>query len=630
MSDVRRRFAELRRRTFLTAAGAVTLATLAVGIAPASWAQDSNTSIGVPGVLGGVVTTSEPAAARVGADILREGGNAVDAASAVMFALNVVEPQAAGIGGGGFMMIYLAKSGETVIIDSRERATAAADPEMFLKASDGEPFDFDISSTSGVSVGVPGAVLGVATALNNWGTISLSDALQPAIKLAEDGFRVSSELAEDILSPRLSNEPGDPAYEEARSVFRPGGVPLAEGDLLVQPDLAKTFKTIAEEGPDAFYTGAIAQAIVDTQRAARTVDDPADQAKLVGRMTLDDLAVYEVASREPVVDDYRGYQIHSMPSPSSGGLTMIQILKLIERFPIADEAQGYGFGSQRTLNVMIEGMRLAFADRAVWMGDDDFVPVPEKGLLDDDYIALRSSLIDPDARQDNVEAGNPLPFETAALDTKIKLAALAPPEEEGVHTTHFSVIDRDGNIVTYTNSIESVFGTGLMVQDYGFMLNNTLTDFNASPKFNPDPDNFDPGTNDVAAFKRPRSSMAPTIVFRNKMPLAAYGAPGGATIIDSVVNMTMNLIDHRRNVQEAVDAPRVAQTSANGTTRIELGFAEEVIDGLEELGHTFEDPEQIGAVQAIIVDQRGHRQYGAADKRRIGGLRSLRREELVE
>jgi gamma-glutamyltranspeptidase/glutathione hydrolase len=630
MTVLWRGLAELRRRTFLTAAGALTLATLAVGIAPTSWAQDSNTSIGVPGVLGGVVTTSEPQAARVGAEILRQGGNAIDAASAVQFALNVLEPQSSGIGGGGFMIIHLAKTGQTVVVDSRERATAAADPEMFLQASDGNPFPFGIRSTSGIAVGVPGTLLGVATALSNWGTISLSDALQPAIRMAEQGIRVSSRLEESILSSRLDSEPGNPAYDEARKVFRPGGVPLVEGDLLVQPDLAKTFKEIADQGPGAFYSGAIAQAIVAAQLATRSVADAADQAKLVGRMTLDDLARYEVAIRTPVVDDYRGFRIVSMPPPSSGGLTVIQILKLIERFPVGDEAQGYGFGSQRTLNVMIEAMRLAFADRAVWMGDEDFVDVPSKGLLSDDYIALRSALIDPDARQDNVEADDPRPFDMAALPTKVKLAALALPDEEGVNTTHFTVVDRDGNVVTYTSTIESAWGTGLMVPGYGFLLNNELTDFNSRPAFNPDPENFNPGANDVAAFKRPRSSMAPTMVFRNKMPLAAYGSPGGSTIIDTVVNITMNLIDHRMTVQEAIDAPRIAQTSANGSTRRELGFEEAVLEGLAALGHTLRSPSEIGSVQAIILDQRGHRQYGAADKRRIGGLRSLRREQLAE
>lgn len=595
-------------------------------VAPNPAFSESKTSLGVPGVRGGVVTTSEPVAAQIGSEILRQGGNAIDAAAAVAFVLNVVEPQSSGIGGGGFMIIHLAKEKRTLVIDSRERAPGAADPSMFLD-SNGVPFAFSIRSTSGIGVGVPGMVRGITKALDDWGTISMAEALQPAIRLAEEGFRVSSRLADSILDSRLDSEPGNPAYDKAREVFRPGGVPLVEGDLLVQPDLAETFKILAANGPDAFYTGAIAQAIIQTQLSTRTVADPADQARLVGRMTLADLENYEIAIRAPVEDDYRGFRIVSMPPPSSGGLTVIQILKLIERFPIGDESQGFGFGSLRTLNVMIEAMRLAFADRAVWMGDDDFVDVPSAGLLNDDYIAMRSALIDPDSRQDQVFADDPRPFDVVSIKYKVKLALAKLADEEGVNTTHFSIVDRDGNIVTYTNTIESAWGTGLMVPGFGFMLNNELTDFNSQPTFNPDPDNFNPGANDAAPFKRPRSSMSPTIIFHKKKPLVAFGSPGGSTIIDTVVNVALNLIDHKLVIQEAVDAPRIAQTSANGSVSRELGFSDQVLQELVDLGHSVRDPSVIGSVQAVVIDT-NKRQFGAADKRRIGGVVSVRRDEI--
>ena len=355
----------------------------------------------------------------------------------------------------------------------------------------------------------------------------------------------------------------------------------------------------------------------------------------MGRMTLDDLAQYEVAIRKPVEGNYRGFRIVSMPPPSSGGLTVIQILKLIERFPIGDASQGYGFGSTRTLNVMMEAMRLAFADRAVWMGDDDFVDVPSAGLLNDDYIAMRSALIDPDSRQSNVVADDPRPFDMASVSSKIKIAMANLPDEEGLNTTHFTVVDRHGNIVTYTNTIESAWGTGLMVPGYGFLLNNELTDFNSAPAFNPDPENFNPGANDAAPFKRPRSSMSPTFVFRGKKPVAAYGSPGGSTIINSVVNVTMNLIDHKRNIQEAVDAPRISQTSANGSPTWEAGFDQAVIDELKAppppFGHNLSDSQLrvIGSVQAVIISPLGKLQYGAADRRRIGGIVSVRRSEIT-
>ncbi len=595
---------------------AALLAVVLVPTAPASTSTGGTVSLGVPGVFGGVVTTSEPAAAHVGAGILRQGGNAFDAAAAVQFALNVVEPQSSGIGGGGFMMIHLAKEKETFVIDCRETAPAAATPDMFVS----QP-SFGVRSTSGYAFGVPGTLLCVNTALESWGTFSLAAVLQPAITMAEDGIRVSSRLGDSILSSRLSNEVGNPAYDEARQVFRPGGVPLVEGDLLVQPDLAHTFRLIADQGPSALYRGPVAEAMIATQLATRSGNPDG-----VGRMTLQDLADYEVAIREPVEGSYRGYRIVSMPPPSSGGLTAIQILKLMERFPLGDESQGFGFGAFRTLNVMIEAGRLAFADRALWMGDDDFVEVPSVGLLSDEYIALRSALIDPDGRQDFVEADDPRPFDMLAAWGDLQLVAAA--DEEGRNTTHFSIIDREGNVVTFTSTIESGWGTGLMVPGYGFMLNNELTDFNRVPAFNPDPNNFNPGANDVAPGKRPRSSMAPTIIFDGKKPLVAFGSPGGSTIIWSVVNMALNLIDHDLPVQEAIDAPRLAQTSANGTTRRELGFSDAVLQQLTELGHSLRAPSVIGSVQAVVIDQLGKAQLGAADKRRIGGVVSVRLDQI--
>jgi gamma-glutamyltranspeptidase/glutathione hydrolase len=584
----------------------------------ATLSQDKVLTLGVPGVRGGVVTASEPAAVQIGADILRAGGNAIDAAAAVQFALNVAEPQSSGVGGGGFMMIHLAKHKTTFVIDCRESAPAAATPDMFVSQT-----SFSVRSTSGYAVGLPGTLLCVTTALDNWGNFELNEVLEPAIGMAGSGIRVSSRLADSILSSRLSNEISNPAYDEARKVFRPGGVPLVEGDLLVQPNLAATFRRIADEGPDALYTGDIAQAIVDTQLATRSTNPEG-----VGRMTLEDLANYEVAIREPVEGTYRGYRIVGMPPPSSGGLTSIQILKILERFPMGDEDQGYGIGSTSTLNVMIEAGRLAYADRAIWIGDDDFVEIPTTGLLSDGYATERSAMIDPDSRQDNVEAGDPWPFNSD--DSQGKPSSAEQADEEGRNTTHFSIVDRDGNIVTWTSTIESGWGTGLMVPGYGFMLNNELTDFNRVPAFNPDPENFNPGANDVAPGKRPRSSMAPTIIFDGKKPVAAFGSPGGSTIIWSVVNMSLNLIDHEMVVQEAMDAPRIAQTSANGSTRREQGLSDEVIKELTDLGHTLRNPSVIGSVQTVIIDQQDYSQFGAADKRRIGGVVSIRRGEIAK
>ncbi|OZA12556.1 MAG: gamma-glutamyltranspeptidase, partial [Hydrogenophilales bacterium 17-62-8] len=325
----------------------------------------------------GVVAVSHPAAAAAGARMLAQGGNAIDAAAAVQFALNVVEPQSSGIGGGGFMLVYLAKTGKTVVVDSRERAPANARADLF--APDGLPLPFAQASTSGIAVGVPGTLRGVDLALRRWGTKPLSATLAPAIELAGHGFRVNRFLAEDIVNDggRTQLQP------ETAAIFRPGGVPLAEGDWLVQADLARTLKRIATRGADAFYRGPLARAIVQAQH--RTRSELGEVGR--GQMTLADLARYRPTVREPLIGHYRGWTLAGMPPPSSGGLTVLQMLGMLERFPLGDPAQGYGFGSPKTLHLMIEAMRLAFADRAVWIGDDDFVPVPRKGLLNPAYLA---------------------------------------------------------------------------------------------------------------------------------------------------------------------------------------------------------------------------------------------------
>jgi gamma-glutamyltranspeptidase/glutathione hydrolase len=597
-------------------------------------AETNNHSIGIPGVRDGVVTTAEAEATRVGANILRQGGNAIDAAAAVGFALNVVEPQSSGIGGGGFMMIYLARTKETFMVDSRETAPAMADANMFLDIPN-NPFPYPIRSTSGIAVGVPGMVRGIALALEQWGTLSLADVLAPATQMASNGIRVSTRLAEEIRAGitggRLANESGNPAYEVARQVFAPNGVPPKQGDLLLQPHLAKTFRLMAKGGPDAMYTGEIAEAIVATQRHARIMTDPSAQKKLQGRMTTQDLLNYQPIVRQPVEGSYRGYQIFSAPPPSSGGLTVLHILKLLERFPMGDRTQGFGFGSPRTLHVMTEAMRLAFSDRAVWMGDADVIPVPVHGLLNQDYIESRSALIQPEGRQDVVTAGNPLPFDSSFVPPSVKIQDPPAVPQEGLNTTHFTIIDREGNIVSYTNTIESRWGTGLMVSGFGFLLNNELTDFNAVPALNTDPKRFNPGANDVAPGKRPRSSMSPTIVFHRDQPVAAYGSPGGSTIINTVVNITLNLIDHHMPIQEAIDAPRLSLTSAEGSLGWEAQFSAEVLKHLEASGHQIDSnsPQVIGAVQGVVIDQANGNQFGAADRRRGGSVISLQPNQFT-
>ena len=350
-------------------------------------------------------------------------------------------------------------------------------------------------------------------------------------------------------------------------------------------------------------------------------------------MSLADLRNYQVAIREPLIGQYRGWTLAGMPPPSSGGLTIMQMLGLLERFPLGDAAQGYGFGSPKTLHVMAEAMRLAFADRALWIGDDDAARVPRQGLLHPEYLATRAALIQTDARMDTPQAGDPLPWDSAAAVRPNPSRA----RQESPHTTHFSVVDRWGNVVSVTSTIEFTWGSGITVPGYGFLLNNELTDFNFLPAA--DAAEGNPGANDVAPGKRPRSSMAPTMLFKNGKPVAAYGSPGGATIINSVFNVTLNLIDHGMSMQQAIDAPRLSVTHAAGKISCEGDrdfmqprFSIATQDALRALGHdglgetgTNGCQESIGSVQAVVVDLATGEHSGAADQRREGTVIRNRR-----
>jgi gamma-glutamyltranspeptidase / glutathione hydrolase len=601
-----------------------------------------------PGFRKGVVAVASPYGAEAGARILELGGNAVDAAVAIAYALNVVEPQSAGIGGGGFMMIHLAgrggherwrdedegddrgkrhgERGRTFAIDTREKAPAGATPGMFVGVPN--------ASLQGVAVGVPGMVRGSELALRRFGRLDLSDVLQPAIALADRGFAATPRYALVSCNPRSQNSP------EAAAVFCPnGGAPVA-GSLVQNKPLADTLRLIATHGADCFYLYLpekgcdIAKGIVEGQKFAK----PGLLNGLLtpgkgGSMSYEDLAAYKPALRAPTQGMYRGYTIKAMSPPSSGGLTLLQMLKMLERFPLGDAAQGYGFGSVKTSNVMADAMRVAFADRSIWMGDADFVPVPRRGLLDDTYVGTRGAAIVPGARIDpNPLPGDPRPYEVAGQQSGTRLAVAEPVTGPGETTTHFSVIDRWGNMVSFTNTIESSHGIGVFAgytqddgtkKSHGFLLNNELTDFNTTPTVNP----FTAGAgyNDVQPAKRPRSSMTPAMIFSaDGEPLIAYGSPGGATIINSVLNVTLNLLDHKMTLQDAINAPRLSVTSATSNVTVESAYPAAAVDGLRALGYTVGTAE-IGSVQAVVVDPRSGRQFGAADARREGTVIGLPR-----
>ncbi len=572
----------------------------------------------------GVVSVANPYGAEAGARMLERGGNAVDAAVAIAYALNVVEPQSAGIGGGGFMMIHLAKSGRTFAIDTREKAPAAATPDMFVGVTRPD--------LNGVAVGVPGMVRGTALALRRWGHLPLHKVIEPAIELADTGFAATPRYTAVSCNNggRSTNSP------EAAAFFCPGGVPVPVGQVVQNKPLAETLRLIARHGPDCFYKlmpekGCdIAQGIVEGQKFNR----PQVAGGKGGSMTLADLEAYQPALREPTVGTYRGYTIKAMSPPSSGGLTMLQILKMLERFPIGDAAAGYGFGALNTANVMAEAMRIAFADRSQWMGDADFVPVPGKGLLDPTYVGARGAVIVPGTRiTPNPAAGDPRPYDVAGTKPATRLAVAEPVTGPGETTTHFAVVDQWGNMVTYTNTIESSHGIGVFAgytrpdgsfRNHGFLLNNELTDFNTTPSVNPYTGG--PGFNDVQPAKRPRSSMTPAMIFTpDGRPLVAYGSPGGSTIINSVLNVTLNIIDHGMTIQQAIDAPRLSVTAAGGSISIDVGnpnsptpFDPQVLTALRTLGHTVGAPADIGSVQVVASDPRNGRLYGGADARREG------------
>jgi len=577
----------------------------------------------------GVVAVANPFGAEAGAAILERGGNAIDAAVAIAYALNVVEPQSAGIGGGGFMMIHIAKTGQTFTIDSREKAPAGATRNMFV----GMP-DFTTASLSGVAVGVPGMVRGTELAVQNYGRLSLAQVLRPAIELADKGFAATPRFVSSPncagttnLTGRAKNSPLSAEY------FCPGGQAIPAGTVVTNKPLAETFRLIAQHGADCFYKVDMAKGcdialgIVEGQTWTR----PQGTGGRAGSMTLVDLEAYQPAIRAPIEGTYRGYRIKSMAPPSSGALTVIQILKMLERFPVADASAGYGFGSVKTLNVMAEAMRVAFSDRADWMGDADFVPVPTKGLLNATYLAGRSAKIVPGTRMTpDPLPGDPRTFETAGLEPANALAKAAPVTGPENGTTHFSVVDKWGNVVSYTNTIESGYGIGVFAgykradgsfRNHGFLLNNELTDFNLAPSTNRVSGEI--GYNDVQPNKRPRSSMAPTMLFTpDGKPFLAYGSPGGATIINSVVNITVNLIDHKMTLQQAIDAARISVAGAGSGVTLENRFPTATADALRALGYTVGIGD-VGSVQAVLIDQQTGKQYGGADDRREGKVIGL-------
>jgi gamma-glutamyltranspeptidase/glutathione hydrolase len=528
----------------------------------------------------GMVVSAEKLASAVGVEILKKGGNAVDAAVATGFALAVTFPGAGNIGGGGFMVIRMA-DGRATSFDYREKAPAKAHRDMYLDSKGN--YLPEKSQEGYLSIGVPGSVAGLLDALQKYGTMKREQVLEPAIKLAEEGFVVSPSFERELIGQ--VNEFNK--YPSSKKVFTKNGKPFQEGDTLIQKDLAETLKRISREGKDGFYRGKTAELLVEEMKRGG------------GLITIDDLKNYQAIERPVVRGTYRGFEVLSMGPPSSGGIALIHMLHLLERYNIALS----GFGSSRTISLMAEAMKLTYADRAEFLGDADFYPVPTERLLSRKYADERAKLID-----------------TLKATPSVQISHGEMPKREGTNTTHYSVADKKGSAVSVTTTINSWFGSSILVDGAGFFLNNEMDDFAAKPGV---PNQFGllgGDANSVQPNKRMLSAMTPTIVLKDNNPFLIVGSPGGSTIITTVLQMVLNVIDHGMNIQQAVDAMRIHHQWRPDTLYYEhKSLAADVTDNLKRRGYfVLERSGYQGRVEGIMIDRERGVFTGATDPRGNG------------
>ncbi len=529
---------------------------------------------------GGAAATISEQATQSAITILDQGGNAVDAAVAAAATLGVTDPFSCGIGGGGFMVVYLAKDQRVITIDHRETAPAATTPTLFIE--DGKEMDFDTAVSSGLSVGVPGTVRGWDEALRRYGTMSFGQVLAPAVDVAERGFRIDANFSALVAR----NEGKFVRFPATAALYLRNGKAIPAGTPLRNPDLARTYRLIARGGVDAFYEGPLASAIVATVNRPPTVPGVSVRG---ARMTLADLANYEARLRLPVHSTYRGYDLYGMPLPSSGGVTVFEALNLLEGFDLASMSR------TQVEHLYLEASRLAFADRDAYLADPEFIDAPVAGLLSKDYAARRRALIDAArAASGPASAGDPYPFQHDPSQPPRPMPRVLQPES--AHTTHLTVSDKDGNVVAYTFTIEDWGGSGMVVPGYGFLLNNELTDFDFTA---PHPNVPEPG-------KRPRSSMTPTIALKEGKPAFSIGSPGGSTIITTVLQTIVNYADLGMPMDQAIDAPRLSQRNG-ATTDIEPGYSDSTpAKALLARGHRWSaQAEEIGAANALVFNADG-------------------------
>ena len=533
----------------------------------------------------GMVVSQEAIASQVGADILEAGGNAVDAAVATGFALAVTLPRAGNLGGGGFMLVHLAKENKTIAIDYREMAPTKASRDMFLN-KDGD-VDNQKARFSAQSAGVPGTVAGLLYALVRYGSMSVKDVLKPAIKLAREGFTVNYDLSDSLLQsqPRLQQHKASKKY-----FYKVDGSHYLPGDQLIQVDLSKTLHQISKQGASGFYSGKTADLIVrQMQRSG-------------GLISLEDLTNYKVIEREPVCGTYKDNRLCAMPPPSSGGIHLIQMLNILENF----ELEPMGHNSAAYIHHLTEAMRSAYADRSLYLGDPDFTPVPVNQLIDKAYAKALSQQINPQKARQSSEVH-------PGLD---QWAATKNPESE--ETTHFSIWDKQGNTVTNTYTLNFAYGNGIAVDGAGFLLNNEMDDFSAKPG-SPNGYGLIGGTaNAIEPFKRPLSSMTPTILFNaDGKPILSTGSPGGSTIITIVLQMILNTIEFNMGIAEATSTARIHHQWFPDTVFYEKGISSDSLRLLTLMGHNISPSTRVlGSTQSIAFKQ--NHLEASADPRRQG------------
>ncbi|NYT64724.1 gamma-glutamyltransferase [Alcaligenaceae bacterium] len=507
----------------------------------------------------GMVSTEQKLASKVGLDILKAGGNAIDAAVGIGFALAVVLPNAGNLGGGGFMVSHNGQSGANYALDFREMAPNGASRTMYLD-TDGNVIN-DKSLHSHYAVGVPGTVAGLGYAHKLWGSMSWSNVIAPAISLASEGIKVSETLA-TVLDREKSNMGKWPA---TTAIFWRNGAPMKAGDLLVQKDLAQSMRLIAQQGPQAFYTGTIGQKIA------------AEMANYPGAITMNDLRNYAAIERTPVTGHYRGHDIVTMPPPSSGGIHLVQMLNILERWPLAD----WGHNSARSIHHMAEAMKLAYADRSEYLGDPDYVKIPLQGLTSKAYAdELAKGITDKARPSSSIKPGKPQPYESD-------------------QTTHFSVMDSAGNAVAVTYTLNTNFGSGIVAAGTGIMLNNEMDDFAAKPGAANAYGLIGGDANSIQPGKRPLSSMTPTLVMKDGKPVLVTGSPGGSRIITIVLQTLLDTIDFQMNPAEAASAVRVHHQWTPDELHVEKGLSIDTRALLLERGHHVVTKAAMGRTQTI-------------------------------